>query len=52
MDEIIREDGKFGGYFDQALFQIAQFRYPDLAIAVDHAHKYFKNMHGEKNITC
>lgn len=52
LDDIIREDGKFGGYYDQALFQIAQFRYPDLEITVDYAHKYFKNMHGERHITC
>ena len=40
---MIKEDGSKAGFFDQALYQIMQLRYPDLNIRVDSTMRYFQN---------
>jgi hypothetical protein len=43
VDDVIKEDGAKAGFFDQALYQIMQLRYPDLNIRTDSHMKYFSN---------
>jgi hypothetical protein len=43
VDSVIAEDGHFGGFFDQSVYQIMQLRYPELNMRVDSEMKYLQN---------
>ena len=46
VDEVIEQDGASASFFDQALYQIMQLRYPELNIQVDSERRFLHNLQG------